>query len=56
MKKLLVEQTDLEIPEIPPNAVLRPARHQPSANARIPRKKTMLDLDVDIIAWFKGGG
>jgi uncharacterized protein (DUF4415 family) len=54
MKKLPVEQTDLKIPEIPPNAVLRPARHQPSANARIPRKKTMLDLDIDIMAWFKG--
>jgi uncharacterized protein (DUF4415 family) len=54
MKKLPVDHTDLEIPEIPPNAVLRPARHQPSANARIPRKKTMLDLDIDIIAWFKG--
>jgi uncharacterized protein (DUF4415 family) len=43
----------LEIPEIPENAVLRKARHQLPVNARMPRKKMTLELDVDIIAWFE---
>jgi len=54
MKKFPVAQNDWEVPELPPNAVLRPARHRPAANARIPRKRTLLEVDVDIIAWFKG--
>ena len=53
MKKPLVKSDSLEIPEIPPNAVLRPARHRPRANARMPRKKVTLALDVDIMAWFE---
>ena len=56
MKKrpISIDQTDWEVPELPPDAILRPARHQPSANARISRKKTLLEVDVDLIAWFKG--
>jgi len=45
---------DWEVPELPPNAILRPVRHRPAANARIPRKKTLLEVDVDILAWFMG--
>jgi uncharacterized protein (DUF4415 family) len=52
-KKSRVDNTSLEIPEIPPNAVLRPARHRPAANARMPRKKVTIALDADIFAWFE---
>jgi uncharacterized protein (DUF4415 family) len=44
---------DLDVPEIPRNAQPRKPRHRPSADAKMPRKKTTLDLDVDIIAWLE---
>ncbi|MDZ7291975.1 MAG: BrnA antitoxin family protein [candidate division KSB1 bacterium] len=53
MKKPRVDNNSLEIPEIPPNAVLRPPRHRPAANARMPRKKVTLALDADLLAWFE---
>ena len=54
MKKFSIDQKDWEVPELPPDAILRPPRRRPAANARIPRKKTLLEVDVDILAWFKG--
>ena len=48
--KTLVE---FEVPEIPKNAQPRKPRHSPGADAKMPRKKTTLDLDVDIIAWLE---
>ncbi len=53
MKKQQISDATLEIPEIPENAVLRRARHQLPINARMPKKKVTLDLDVDILAWFE---
>jgi len=54
MKKTNNNRNDWEVPELPPNAVLRPPRRRPPADARLPQKKVTLALDVDIIAWFKG--
>jgi uncharacterized protein (DUF4415 family) len=54
MKKTKVNRNDWEVPELPPNAVLRPPRRRPPTNARMPQKKITLPIDVDIIAWFKG--
>ncbi len=53
MKKTNVNRNDWEVPELPPNAVLRPPRRRPPTNARMPQKKITLPIDVDIIAWFK---
>lgn len=53
MKKTNVNRNDWEVPELPPNAVLRPPRRRPPTNARMPQKKLTLPIDVDIIAWFK---
>ncbi len=54
MKKPQINENDLNVPELPPNAVLRPPRRRPPTNARMPQKKITLPIDVDIIAWFKG--
>ncbi len=54
MKKTNINRNDWEVPELPPNAVLRPPRRRPPANACIPQKKITLPIDVDLIAWFKG--
>lgn len=53
MKKRQIDDRTLEIPEIPPDAVLRRSRHQLPANARMPRKKVLLELDVEIVSWFE---
>jgi len=53
MKKTKITRNDWEVPELPPNAVLRPPRRRPPANARMPQRKITLPLDIDLIAWFK---
>jgi uncharacterized protein (DUF4415 family) len=48
-----IDQSALEIPEIPRDATLLEPRRRPAANARMPRKKVALELDVDLVAWFE---
>lgn len=53
MKKTNANKNSLEIPEILSNMPSRKPRHRPAANARLPRKKVTLELDVDVIAWLE---
>jgi len=53
MKKLDINKADINIPELSPNSKARKPHHLPTANARMPRKKVTLELDVDILAWFE---
>jgi uncharacterized protein (DUF4415 family) len=53
MSKSREDKNSIEIPGIPQTALARKPRHRPAANARMPRKKVTLALDVDIIAWFE---
>lgn len=44
---------DLEIPEIPANAKLRPLHCRPAKNARLPQEQVKLQLEKHIITWFR---
>ncbi len=54
MKKSDASTVDSSVPEIPRNARSRVPRHRPSqVNAKIPRRKTTINLDINTFAWLE---
>ncbi|GEM_PF-3051057 len=44
---------NLEIPEIPANAKLRPLHRRPAKGARLPQEQVKLHLEKHIMTWFR---